>query len=79
MLLQQEISLNKNESKIGQKIEVLIDLVTEDGTGIGRSYMDAPEIDNAIIVRNDGSLEAGDRVMVKITDCSEYDLEGVAL
>jgi len=79
MIMQQEISLNKNEAMIGKEIEVIIDMLAEDGTGIGRSYMDAPEIDNAILVRNDGSVEAGDVVRVKITDCSEYDLEGVAL
>jgi len=79
MALQQEISLERNEALVGKTFDVIIDMVTEDGTGIGRSYMDAPEIDNAIIVRNDGSLEAGDRVRVKITDCSEYDLEGVVV
>jgi len=79
MALQQEISLERNEALVGKTFDVIIDMITEDGTGIGRSYMDAPEIDNAIIVRNDGSLEAGDRVVVKITDCSEYDLEGVAV
>ena len=79
MIMQQDISLKMNEAKIGTEIDVLIDLITEDGTGIGRSYMDAPEIDNAVIVRNDGSLKAGDRVMVKVTDCSEYDLEGVVV
>lgn len=76
MLLQQKISLKKNKAMIGKEVDVLIDMVTEDGTGIGRSYMDAPEIDNAIIVRSSGILQAGERVMVKISDCSEYDLEG---
>jgi len=79
MMLQQDISLEKNEALVGKELVVLIDMVAEDGSGIGRSYMDAPEIDNAIIVRNDGSVQAGDFVKVRITDCSEYDLEGVVI
>ncbi len=76
MQLQQEISLSKNEAMVGREFDVLVDVTAEDGSGVGRSYMDAPDIDNSIIIRNDGSVMPGDKVKVKITGYSEYDLEG---
>ena len=77
MLLQQEINLRKNQALIGSRERVLIDSHSEDDTSIGRTYRDAPEIDNS--VRIDGKWPIGDFVDVKITQVSEYDMKGVTL
>ena len=77
MMLQQGINLRKNEALIGSRERVLIDFHSEDDTSIGRTYRDAPEIDNS--VRIDGKLPIGDFVDVKITQASEYDMKGEIL
>ena len=56
---------------------MLIDFHSEDDTSKGRTYRDAPEIDNS--VRIDGKLPIGDFLDVKITQASEYDMKGVTL
>ena len=57
--------------------EMLIDFHSEDDTSIGRTYRDAPEVDNA--VRIVGKLPIGNFVNVKITQASEYDMKGETL
>jgi ribosomal protein S12 methylthiotransferase len=74
MLLQQEINLKKNQSLIGNTERVLIDLQSEDGSSIGRSYRDAPQVDN--FIRIDELLPVGEFVDVKITEAFEYDVKG---
>jgi ribosomal protein S12 methylthiotransferase len=75
MQLQQEISENKLEEKVGQTLDVLIDEVTEE-EAIGRSYADAPEIDGAVHVYSNNPLQVGDIVKVVIEEATEYDLIG---
>jgi ribosomal protein S12 methylthiotransferase len=75
MQLQQEISENKLEEKIGQTLDVLIDEVTEE-EAIGRSYADAPEIDGAVHVYSTRELKVGEIVQVVIEETTEYDLIG---
>ena len=77
MLLQQEINLKKNQSLIGSTEKVLIDLQSEDGSSIGRSYRDAPQVDN--FIRVDELLPVGEFVDVKITEAFEYDVKGEAV
>ena len=77
MLLQQGINLNKNIARIGNKERVLIDMHSEDGTSIGRSYRDAPEVDN--FIRIDEKLPIGNFVDVKITEAYAYDMKGESL
>jgi len=77
MMLQQDINLKKNQKLIGKTEKVLIDRLSEDGTSIGRSYRDAPEVDN--FIRIDGELPIGEFIDVKITDASEYELIGEQL
>ncbi|MBQ1257989.1 MAG: 30S ribosomal protein S12 methylthiotransferase RimO [Clostridia bacterium] len=76
MLLQQEISFESNKARIGKKCKVLVEDF-EDGYYIGRSPLEAPEIDGVIKIETDLELEAGDFVTVRITDCDAYDLMGV--
>ena len=72
MMLQQEINLKKNQALVGKNERVLIDSHSENGTSIGRSYRDAPEVDN--FVRIDEKLNIGEFYEVEITAASEYDL-----
>jgi len=72
MLLQQGLNLKKNQNLIGNMEKVLIDMQSEDGTSIGRSYRDAPEVDN--FIRVDEKLNIGKFYDVEITDAFEYDL-----
>ncbi|MGI6731205.1 MAG: 30S ribosomal protein S12 methylthiotransferase RimO [Anaerovoracaceae bacterium] len=76
MTKQIEISLESNESKIGKTLEVLVEEQEEDGSYVGRSRYDAPEIDNAVLFTSHKKLNPGDIVSVKITDAFDYDLVG---
>jgi len=73
MALQQEISAERLQQKIGRELDVLIDAI--DGErAIGRSKADAPEIDGVVYVSDPEGLEVGDIVTVTITDADDYDL-----
>ncbi len=76
MRRQQEISLRKNEEKIGKEYKVLIDEIEEDGTYIGRTEYDAPEIDNTVIFTSTKKHNIGEFVNVEIIDAYDYDLVG---
>ncbi len=75
MEVQQEISLTKNEQKIGLTLKVLIDK-KEAGRYLGRTEFDSVEVDNEVIINTKKKLTIGDFVMVKITKAFDYDLEG---
>jgi ribosomal protein S12 methylthiotransferase len=74
MELQQGISLERNQTFVGQTLDVLIE-GQGDGISIGRSYRDAPEIDGLVIV--EGDLPVGEMVPVRINGAMVYDLTGV--
>lgn len=74
MRLQQGISLERNRSLVGRKMEVLVEGRTEDGM-FGRSYRDAPEIDGLVFLPG-SAAEPGTFVEATITEASEYDLVG---
>ena len=78
MQLQQEISEDKLEEKVGRTLDVLIDDVNEE-VAIGRSYADAPEIDGVVHVYSNRQLQVGEIVSVAIEEAGEYDLTGSAL
>lgn len=61
---------------IGKTLDVLVESREEDGTYIGRSKYDAPEIDNSIIFKSEKELETGTIVKVFIEDAFDYDLVG---
>ncbi|MBR5041583.1 MAG: 30S ribosomal protein S12 methylthiotransferase RimO [Clostridiales bacterium] len=79
MELQQGISLSYNEARVGSTVDVTIDSVSDDGIFyIGRSYAEAPEVDPVIYVASTTRpLELGDKVSVKILECTPYDMTGV--
>ncbi len=76
MTKQLEIALSSNEQKIGTFLEVIVEEIEEDGSYVGRSRYDAPEIDNSVIFSSDVMCMPGDIVNVRITDAYDYDLIG---
>lgn len=73
MELQQNISLQVNQSYVGKTLDVLVEGF-DNGISIGRSYRDAPEIDGMVLV--EGKAKVGEIVPVKITGAMAYDLTG---
>ncbi len=76
MALQQDISLECNQSFMGKTLEVLFE-GQGDGLSMGRSYRDAPEIDGLVIV--EGEAPPGEILPVRITGALTYDLSGVVI
>ena len=76
MRRQVEISLAVNRAKIGHTYEVLLDEQDEDGTWIGRTQYDAPEIDCSVLVQARRSHQSGDMIRVQVEDAFDYDLVG---
>lgn len=72
MQIQQQISLEINQNKIGQTLEVLIDR-KEGEFFVGRSQGDSPEVDGEVLVTAD-NLQIGSVIKAKITDADEFDL-----
>jgi ribosomal protein S12 methylthiotransferase len=75
MDVQQQISYQKNEEKIGKTFKVIIDK-KEAGKYLGRTEFDSVEVDNEVIVNSPSKLNPGDFVNVKINQAYDYDLEG---
>ena len=78
MDVQQEISYQKNEQKIGKTFKVIIDK-KEAGKYLGRTEFDSVEVDNEVIINSSPKLNFGDFVNVKITKAYDFDLEGVVV
>ena len=77
MKLQQEVSKRRGEEKVGKIIKVMIEgKLPEEDIFIGRSYMDAPNVDGLVFVHSRDSYLSGEFVDVKITQAKEYDLVG---
>lgn len=76
MEIQQEISFEKNQAKVGQIFRVLVDR-KEGGYFVGRTESDSPEVDNEVLVdAQNYYLRIGDFANIKIIDSSDYDLFG---
>jgi ribosomal protein S12 methylthiotransferase len=75
METQQEISLEKNNEKIGRTLKVIVDK-KEAGRYMGRTEYDSVEVDNEVIINSKSKLLIGEFVQVKITKAYDYDLEG---
>jgi ribosomal protein S12 methylthiotransferase len=76
MELQQSISWDHNQAKVGKIFRVLFDR-KEGEYFIGRTEYDSPEVDNEVLVNaQDNFVRLGDFAFVEITDAEEYDLYG---
>lgn len=78
MVLQQCISAERLQEKVGRTLHVLIDEVDNEGV-IGRSMADAPEIDGSVYLNGETNVKVGDVVQVVIEHADEYDLWGSRL
>ena len=80
MQLQQQIAREVNRRYLGKELRVLIEAQDEKKPGgwIGRSAMDAPEVDGSVLVQTQKVLMPGKFYTVKITDTQDYDLVGQA-
>ena len=76
MRRQLDISLEYNKEKVGKELDVLVEEKDEDGSYIGRTQYDAPEIDNSVIFTSDHDLRPGEIVRVLVEDAFDYDLVG---
>lgn len=77
MELQQDVSADKSAGMVGKTLEVMIEgKVADENVYVGRTYMDAPNVDGFIFVNTDEELMSGDFVPVKVTGAMEYDLIG---
>lgn len=77
MELQQEIAFELAENKIGKEVMVMIEgKVADENAYVGRTYMDAPNVDGLIFVETDEEMMSGDFAKVKVTGALEYDLIG---
>ena len=75
MDLQAKISLKRNKALAGKTFDVIVDSVNGD-YAVGRTYMDAPEIDNEVIIAVDRDIEAGEFSRITITGADVHELEG---
>lgn len=75
MEIQQQISADLNEQKIGQTFNVIVDK-KEGKYYIGRTEFDSPEVDGEVIITSEKELKNGEFVNVKITGAEDYDLYG---
>lgn len=77
MSLEQEISKNKLQEKIGNIYEAVVDGFSDNNKFIcARSYMDIPNEDGTIFLKNNGKIESGSFIRCKITAVKNYDLIG---
>ncbi|HEY5969737.1 MAG TPA: 30S ribosomal protein S12 methylthiotransferase RimO [Chitinophagaceae bacterium] len=75
MEVQQEISYELNQQKVGKDFKTIIDK-KEAGRYLGRTEFDSVEVDNEVVIHSSKKLPIGDFVNVKITKAYDYDLEG---
>ena len=78
MELQQEIAFEHCEKMVGKVLTVMIEgKVADEPAYVGRTYMDAPNVDGLIFVQTGELLMTGDFAKVRVTGALEYDLIGV--
>lgn len=75
MSLQQEVSAENNQKIIGQKLECIIDGLTDDGEMyVTRSYRDVPDTDGFVFVNKEKEHKVGDFIECIVKEAYEYDL-----
>ena len=75
MQLQEGISRELNEAKVGQTLKVIVDAEEQDFY-VGRTEFDSPDVDNSVLIRKDKALRIGEFYDIEITDAADYDLYG---
>jgi ribosomal protein S12 methylthiotransferase len=78
MEVQQQISFEKNQEKIGKEFKVLVDK-REAGRYLGRTEFDSVEVDNEVILNVSGKLKIGEFVQARVTKAYDYDLEALVI
>lgn len=73
MQLQEEISQELNEAKVGNTMKVIVDAEDPDFY-VGRTEYDSPDVDNTVLISKSQPLTIGEFYKVKITEASAYDL-----
>ena len=77
MELQQEICIDNASKYVGRVMDAVIDgRLTSDDVYIGRTYMDAPDVDGYVYMNVDRDRMSGSYVRVLITESKDYDLIG---
>lgn len=77
MELQQEISMEKGEQRIGQKMLCMIEgAIPREGAYVARTYADAPDVDGYLFIKTGEMLMSGNFVQAVVTGAMEYDLIG---
>ena len=77
MTIQNLISYENLTSHIGETFDVVVDgYLPEEDVYVGRTYMDAPDVDGAFFFRSERSLMSGDHVSCEAINASDYDLYG---
>lgn len=78
MALQEQIAAEHSQSKVGQKLKVIID--REEGDYyIGRTEFDTPEVDPEVLIGKEKELQIGEMYMVEITGAQVFDLYGTVI
>lgn len=78
MAIQEQISLEKNQAKVGRTFKTIIDR-KEGDYWIGRTEYDSPEVDDEVIIQSDAPLKIGKFYQVSITEALENDLVGAVV
>ena len=73
MAVQQEISAQRLQRKVGSEVDVIVDEVSGEAA-VGRTKGDAPEIDGLVYLENTDGLAPGDVVRRRVTKADDYDL-----
>jgi ribosomal protein S12 methylthiotransferase len=73
MAVQQEISAQRLQRKVGSEVDVIVDEVSGEAA-VGRTKGDAPEIDGLVYLKNTDGLAPGDVVRRRVTKADDYDL-----
>ncbi len=74
MELQEQISAARLATRIGSRIEVLVDEITADGLAVARGRGDAPEIDGTVLIEDGAELEVGEFAEVEVVSSDAHDL-----
>ncbi|MGN0893780.1 MAG: 30S ribosomal protein S12 methylthiotransferase RimO [Succinivibrio sp.] len=75
MSLQEDISYELLEKRMGKEYQVLIDYIDDEGNAVGRSKYESPDVDGVITIADTKNVSVGDLVLARITGHNEYDME----